>query len=118
MGAAFNDAAAFQDDDAVAVADSGEAVGNDEGRAVFHQGVHASLHEFLGAGVDAAGRLIEDEHGRIGYGGTRNGQQLALTLAEVSSVGIEDGMVAVAQAAYETVGIDQLGCLDTFLISG
>ena len=50
--AALDDAALFQDHDAVCVADSGEAVGDDEAGAAVHQAVHAALHQSLGAGVD------------------------------------------------------------------
>ena len=116
VGAALDDAATFQDDDAVAVADGRETVGDDKGRAAFHQRVHAALHEGLGAGVDAAGCLVEDEHGWVGDRGTCDGKQLALALAQVTAVGIQHGLVAVTQAAYKAVGIDQFGSFDTLLV--
>ena len=118
VGAALDDAALLQDDDAVAVAHGGEAVGDDKRRAALHQRVHASLHEGLSAGVDAAGCLVKDQDWRVGNRGTGDGQQLAFTLAEVAAVGIEYGVVAIAQTAYEAVGIDQLGGLDTLLVGG
>ena len=75
------------------------------------------MHEFLGARVDAAGCLVEDEHWRIGNGSAGDGQQLALTLAQVAAISIEDCLVAIAQTADEAVGIDQFGGLDAVLVS-
>ena len=62
VGTLFDDAAVVEDDDEVGIADSGEAVGDDECGAPLHQSVHAPLYEGLRAGVDAAGGLVEDEH--------------------------------------------------------
>ena len=62
VGAAFDNVAVLEDDDAVAVAHGRKAVGNHEGRAPFHQGIHAALHEGLGAGVNAAGCWLRVVH--------------------------------------------------------
>ena len=51
-GDVYKRQALLQDHDAVCVADSGEAVGDDEAGAATHQAVHAALHQRLGAGVD------------------------------------------------------------------
>ena len=64
----------------------------------LHQSVHAALDERLGAGIDGAGRLVEDHDGRVCHRRAGNGKQLALTLREVCAVGREHGVVAVRQA--------------------
>ena len=105
VGAALYYAALLHDHDAVRVADGGEAVGDDEGRAAVHQGVHAVLHQLLGAGIDGARGLVEDEHRRVDHGGAGDGYQLALALGEVRAVAGEHRVVAVGQAADEAVGV-------------
>ena len=65
MGAPLDDAALLHDHDAVGVAHRGQAVGDDKGGAPGHQGVHAVLHQPLGAGIDGGGGLVQNEHGRL-----------------------------------------------------
>ena len=67
VGSPLNNPAVVQDHDAVGVADGGQAVGNDEGGTALHQGVHALLHQGLGAGVNGGGGLVQDEHRGIGH---------------------------------------------------
>src|SRR5258708_40292598 len=61
VGAFFDDFAVVDDEDLVGVADGGEAVGDDEGGAALHEAQQGFLDVGFGAGVDAAGGLIEDE---------------------------------------------------------
>ena len=81
MVAALDDAALFQNHDAVTILDSGQSVGNDKGGSALHQFIHAVLYNFLSTGIDGAGSLIQDQHRRIRYCGSGNGQKLSLTLA-------------------------------------
>ena len=82
--ALLDDLAVVDDDDVVRVADGAQAVGDDKGGAAFHQAQEALLNARLGARVDAAGGLVEDEDVGIGEDGAGDGQQLALALAEVA----------------------------------
>lgn len=104
MGALLDDVTVVEDDDLVGIADGTEAVGNDEGGASLHDGVHTSLYQLFGTGVDTGGRLVEDQDGGIGNGSTGNGKELALALAEVATVSAEHGMVAVGETTDEVVG--------------
>lgn len=106
MGALLDDAPMVEDDDLVGITDGGEAMGDDKGGAPLHDGVHASLYELLGTGVDTGGCLVKDEDGGIGYGGSGDGKELALSLAEVASVAAEGGVIAVGESADEVVGTD------------
>ena len=47
MVAALDDAALFQNHDAVTVLDSRKSVGDDESGSSFHQLIHAVLYNFL-----------------------------------------------------------------------
>ena len=61
MVAALDDATLFQDHDAVTVFDSGQSVGDDKGGSALHQLIHAVLYDFLSAGIDGAGSLIQED---------------------------------------------------------
>ena len=47
----------------------------------FISWVHPLLDQRLGAGVDRAGRLVQNQHRRVGHRRAGNGQQLPLALA-------------------------------------
>ena len=49
--ALLDDISVLEDEDDVGIFDGGQAVGDDEAGAVFHQGVHGLLDLDLGAGV-------------------------------------------------------------------
>ena len=50
---------------------------------------HGLLDQHLGAGVDRAGGLVEDEDGRVGQEGPGDGQQLLLAGADVAALVVE-----------------------------
>ena len=52
MRTALDDAAVFHDHDTVRILNGAEAMGNDEGRAAFHKGIHAVLHELFGSCIN------------------------------------------------------------------
>lgn len=83
VGSPLDDAALFQHQDTVGVADRGQPVRNDKGGAPFHQPVHPLLNQGLGARIDRRGSLVQDQHRRIRHRRPRNGEQLALSLAQV-----------------------------------
>ena len=98
----------IEDHDDVGVLDGAEAVGDDEDGASGHEGVHALLDHGLGVGIDGGGSLIHDHHRWVGDGGTRDGEQLALTLREVRAVRDQHRVVALRQSADEAVGTGEL----------
>ena len=103
MAAPLDDFAVLQHHDGVGVAHGGQAVGDDEHGAALHQLIHALFDEGLGAGIDRAGGLVQDEHRRVGHGGPGDGQQLALALGQAGPVGGDQGIVALGQAADEGI---------------
>ena len=56
-------------------------MGDDKSGASLHQGVHARLHQLLGAGIDGGGRLVEDQRRRVRHSRPGNGDELPLPLA-------------------------------------
>ncbi|KFI56632.1 HAD-superfamily hydrolase [Bifidobacterium callitrichos DSM 23973] len=118
MSAAFDDAAGFDDHDAVRVADRRQTMRDDERGAPLHEPVHAMLDERLGAGVDRRGRLIEDQRRRIGDGGTRDGEQLPLALTQGGAVRCQLRVVAVGQLLDEGIRIGEARRGPHLLIGG
>ena len=85
MGAAFHDAAMVEDNDAVGPHDGGEAVGDDDGRAIAEHVVEGSLQEALAFGVEGRGGLVEDEQFGIAQQRAGDADALALSAGEKAS---------------------------------
>ena len=66
---------------ASSILNGGQAVSDVEGGASVHQGVHTSLNNSLGVGIDGAGGLIQDHNRRIRHSRPGDGKKLPLALA-------------------------------------
>ena len=95
MGSPLDDPALLQNHDTVGVPHRGETVGDDKGSAALHQPVHALLHQLLCASVDGGRGLVQNQDGRIGYGGAGDGEELPLALAQIGPIAGEDRLVAI-----------------------
>ena len=78
VGALLDDVAGLHHQDQVGVADRRQPVRDDEARPAGAQRGHRPLDQHLGAGVDRAGRLVEDQDRRVGQERPRDGDQLLL----------------------------------------
>ena len=78
-------------------------MGHHEARASAHEAVEGALHQDLGAGVDVARGLVQDEHLRPGEHDAGDAEQLALAGGD-GLVAVEHRVVAPGQAADEAVG--------------
>jgi len=77
MRAAFDDAAVFEHEDDIGVADGGEAVGHDEAGPAGEQLGQGALEAHLGERIDGAGGFIQDHDPRVGQHGAGEADQLA-----------------------------------------
>ena len=102
MRAALNDVAVLHDKDKVGVFNCRQAVGNDEACAVFRELIHGALDQKLCARIDGAGRLVQNQHGRVLEHGAGDGQQLLLAGGDAGALG-QDGIEAVRQRADEFI---------------
>ncbi len=116
MGSALNDPALLEHDNAVGVPYGRETVSDYKGRSALHQLIHALLNHSLRSGINGAGRLVENECRRIRDRRARNGEHLALTLAEISAVSLDNGVVAVGKLADKVVRVCELCRRDDFFI--
>ena len=116
MVALLDDLAILHHEDRVGVADRRQPVGDHEARAIGAQSGHGVLDEHLGARVDRARRLVEDENRRIGEECPGDRHELALTGAEVAALIIDDGVVAVGKRVDEAVDVADPRRLDDLLL--
>ena len=78
----------------VGVLYGGQAVGDDEGSFVLHQGFESLLYFYFGTGIYRRSGFVENEHRRVGEHYSRNTKELFLSLRYVAAVVAEDGIVA------------------------
>jgi hypothetical protein len=109
VAAALDHLAVLQHDDAVGIADGGEAVGDDEAGAALQQLGQRLLDLPLGVAVDIGRGLVE--HQDLGVGDQRAGeaQQLALAQRQVAAALLELGVVALGSRMMKSCAPDRLG---------
>ena len=118
VGALLDDPAVLHHQDQVGVADGGEPVRDDEAGPVRAQRRHRPLQQHLGAGVHRAGRLVQDQQRRLGQERPRDGDELLLAGADVAALLVDDGVVAVGEAAHEPVHEGGPGGGEDLLLGG
>ena len=107
----------FQHDDFIRISDGAEAVRDDEHRPALHKAVHTFLDKHFGSRVDRTRRFIEDEHRRIGDGSACDRNELPLSLAQISAVARNDGIVSLFKSADKSVRICKAGRSDNLRIA-
>ena len=101
VGAAFDDAPGFEDEDDVGVADGGEPVGDDDGGAAFEGLVEGGLDGGLGGVVQGGGGFVEDDDAGLGEQQPGDGEALAFPAGEAVAALPDDGVEAVGQVGDE-----------------
>lgn len=119
MGALFgDDAALVHDVDAVGVADRGEAVGDDDHRAVGGEASQGALDGGLGLVVHGGGGLVEDHDRGVLEDRAGQGDPLPLSAGERGTAFTDQGVVAVRQRRDEGVGLGHGSGPEHFLVRG
>ena len=108
MRAALDDFAAVDHENLIGPANRGQAVRDHEAGTPLHQRQHSLLDVHFGAGVDGAGRLIENQHGRVGQNRAGDGQKLSLPLRQVRAGFGQLGVIALRQALDKLLAVGQL----------
>src|SRR5947207_13465052 len=97
----------LEHDDRACVANRREAVRDDERRAAVQKAAQGVLDLALGADVDRARRLVEDQDPRVGEQRTRERDELALAEREAEAALAELRVVALLEPGDELVGADR-----------
>ncbi len=114
----FDDPAVLHHEDHVGAADRRQPVGDHETRPIRPQRVHGFLDEHLGAGVDRAGRLVEDQDRRIAEERPGDRHQLLLAGRDVAALVVDDRVVPVGEGAHESIHVRDPGGLVDLLVGG
>jgi len=85
MGTDLADLAFIEDNDLIGLADSGEAMGDNDGATAGDQLIDGLLDELFGFGIDGRGGLIQYQDGGIVQKGTDKRQQLPLTEGQAAA---------------------------------
>src|SRR5439155_14866389 len=100
----------LEHDDRARVANRRQPVGDDERRTAVQEAAQGMLDLTLGADVDRARRLIEDQDARVGEQRTRERDELALAEREAEAALAELGVVPLLEPGDEFVSADGTGC--------
>ncbi len=79
-------------------------MGDHDAGSPSEQGGEGGLDRRLGAGVDPAGRLVQDQDARVGEHGAGEGEELPLPFAEGAAPLAKLRLVAIRQGRDEAVG--------------
>ena|ERR1051325_1635256 len=82
MRAAFHDLPLAQNKDLIGIADGAEAVSDDKARSPRRQALERLLDQPFGGGIDARGRFVQDENGRVFQQSPRDADALLLADTE------------------------------------
>ena len=118
VGAALDQAAVVEDHDLLGVADGREPVGDRDRGPALRQLVERGLHRPLGLGVQRAGGLVEDEHGRVAQDRAGDRDALLLAAREAVAALADDGVVALGQRGDQVVDASGAGGRLDLLVGG
>ncbi len=113
---ALGDLSPVEHDDLVGVADRRQPVRDRDRGAARREGVDGLLHGLLGLRVQGAGRLVEDEDGRVPQDGAGDRQALLLAAGEAVAALPHHGVVAVGQRHEVVVDLRDPGGRDELVI--
>lgn len=97
----FGDAAVFEDDDFVGIADGFQAMGDDD--AALNQGVDGFLHFHFVFRVEGGGRFVQQDDGSLFQDGAGDGETLFLSAGEGTTSFTDHRVVTTRQAHDEIV---------------
>ena len=115
MAAALGDPAAVEHDDLVGIDDGRQAMGDHQGGAAAAHLFQRALDLLLGAGVERAGRLVEQQDLRVLQDGARDRHPLLLAARQLQAAFADRRLVAQRQRHDEIVDARQPGGLLDFL---
>src|ERR1700682_5953409 len=118
VGALLRDAAIFQDDDLVGIADGAQAVSNGADGAPLHEAFECLHHQPLRLGIERRGGLVEDEDGRVADDRARDADALPLATGERLASFAQQGVVTLGHPDDEPVRVRELRGLENLFIAG
>ena len=115
VAALFDQAAAVEDQDAIGLAQRGQAVGDRDRRAARVSALKRLLNGLLAFGVDVAGGFVEDQDRRIVQNRAGDRHPLPFAAGEAGAAFAEPGVVAQRRVEDEVVRLGGFGGGDRLL---
>ena len=115
MGAAFDDATVVHYQNLVGIDHRGQAMRDDQRRAILRDAVELGLNCLLGARIERRGRFVEDEDLGILQDRARDGHALLLAARQLEAALADHRVVAVGQTLDEIVDMRRSRCLDDLI---
>ncbi len=97
MRSVLDDAAVVEHGDAVGIADGGDAVRDEDGRAPLHHFAQMVENAFFGVGVHAGERVVQDHDARVANESARDGGALLLSARKGDAALADQGRVLVGE---------------------
>ena len=116
MPAAGRDAAVVEHEDHVGVLHRGDALRDDDLRRVGDLRRERLADQRVGARVDGACRVVENQNLRVLQQGARDAQALLLAAGDVGAALFDVGVVALREGADEVVRLRELAGVDELLV--
>src|ERR687897_2833307 len=99
--AALDDLSMLEDENLIGAADRGQPVRDHERRPSMAQAAEAVLNHRLALAVEAGGRLVEDQDGRVSEDCARDGDALTLAAGQLHTALPHDGVVPALELPHE-----------------
>src|SRR5262249_59609048 len=106
--AVFDDAAAFDGDDAIGVTNSRQPVGDDDDGPPFRDFLHVLVDDPLALVIERARRFVENQDAWVADQRARDGDALALASREGRATLADDGVVTERKLENEIVRASEL----------
>ncbi|MNL16958.1 hypothetical protein D3C87_1380240 [compost metagenome] len=103
MRAFLDDTALIHHQNAVGLQHGGEAMGNDDGGAGFHQLIERLLHQRFAFGIQCGGRFVKKQDRGVAQDGAGNGDALALTAGKRYAALAHLRVITIVQPGDEAV---------------
>ena len=117
-GACFGDVTVVQHNDLVGVCDSAHAVCDDDDGLALHQLRNAALDLGFVFHVEACGRFVKQDDGRVFQQGACNRDSLAFAARERVAVFADNGVVTLRHFLHEFVAASEFCHLQDFFVAG
>src|SRR5688572_11905505 len=95
VSAARDDSAFFKDQNLIGMTHRRESLGDNKGGPPFAEPANRLLDQVFGAGVDARGRIVQDQNAGVHEERAGDGDALSLAAAEGNTAFADDRVVAV-----------------------
>ena len=109
MATALDNAPVIQHQNLVGALEGEQPLGDDKSGAPLHKDSQRLLDQMLGFGIDAAGRIVQNQDARVTEQGAGDGKALFLPAAQGHAALTDDGLIAFGKGFDKVMGMGRFG---------